>query len=60
MDRHGEEVLVHGSGGTRSLSVRTLLDVSGAFVPLIVTFDTWVQASVFSLTCMDFQISVTV
>ena len=46
MDRHGEEVLVHDSGDTRSPSMRTLLDASGAFVPLIVTFDTWVRASV--------------
>jgi len=39
--------LVHDSGDSRSLSMRTLLDASGAFVPLIVTFDTWVRASVF-------------
>ncbi len=60
MDRHGEEVLVHDSGGTRSLSMRTLPDVSGAFVPLIVTFDTWVRASVFSLRLISFRVFVTV
>ncbi len=60
MNRHGEEVLVHDNESTRSLSMRTLPGASGAFVPLIVTFDTWVRASVFSLRLIGFRVRITV
>lgn len=60
MNRHGEEASVHDSGDSRLPSMRTLLDASGAFVPLIVTFDTWVRASVFSLRLIGFRVRITV